>query len=104
MCYSALVKRDLDYLERKYGATWIREQVEDYHRAAALDPKRFPLPEERIFPGHYAPIIFSNDGKRQIQLMRYSAYPPTTVSTPKAYTTFNARRDNLTSACWFSFF
>lgn len=100
MCYSALVKRDLDYLNRQYGAIAIREQIDDYTRAAAVDPKRFPPPEPRIFPGHYAPVIFERDGKRVIELMRYGAYPPPTISNPKAYTTFNARRDNLTSSFW----
>jgi putative SOS response-associated peptidase YedK len=100
MCYSALVKRDLDYLGRKYGAVIIREQIEDYRRASAADLKRFPPPEPRIFPGHYAPVIFEQEGKLVVELQRYGAYPPPQVKNPKAYTTFNARRDNLTSNFW----
>ncbi|MGE0174572.1 MAG: SOS response-associated peptidase family protein [Oligoflexales bacterium] len=100
MCYSALVKRDLDYLGRKYGAIVIRDQIEDYHRAAAENPKRFPPLDDRIFPGHYAPVIYERDGKRVLELMRYGAYPKSSVVDPKSYTTFNARRDNLTSSFW----
>jgi putative SOS response-associated peptidase YedK len=100
MCYSALVKRDLDYLGRAYGAIVVRDQLEDYHRAAAENPKRFPPLEDRIFPGHYAPVIYLQDDQRKIELMRYGAYPKPSVGNSKAFTTFNARRDNLTSSFW----
>lgn len=33
MCYSALVKREFSYLNRKYGAVVVREQVNGYLRA-----------------------------------------------------------------------
>ena len=100
MCYSALVKRDLNYLEKRFGATIIREQVEEYERASTLDPKRFPPSQARIFPGHYAPVIFAANQQKVIALQRYGAYPPPQVTNPKAYTTFNARRDNLSSTFW----
>ena len=32
--------------------------------------------------------------------MRYGAYPPAHILDPKKYTSFNARRDNLTSRFW----
>lgn len=101
MCYSALVQRDLDYLNRRYGVVAVRQDLEDYHKASAADPKRFPPLEDRIFPHHYAPIMEEHDGRRVVELMRYSIYPPFFVHDEKKYAAvFNARRDNLTSAFW----
>lgn len=100
MCYSALVKRNLEYLGRRYGAIVVREQVDEYTRASAIDPKKFPPLQDRIYPGHYAPVVFGHEGKRRVKLMRYGAYPPAHIQNPKSYTTFNARRDNLTSSFW----
>lgn len=100
MCYSALVKKDLEYLRRRYGAIAVREQFDNYARESLADPKAFPELNARIYPGHYAPVIFERNGKRVTELMRYGAYPPTHIKDPKKYTTFNARRDNLTSAFW----
>ncbi|MCX6124413.1 MAG: SOS response-associated peptidase family protein [Proteobacteria bacterium] len=40
------------------------------------------------------------NGQRVIELMRYGAYPPAHIQDPKRYTTYNARRDNLTSRFW----
>ena len=91
---------DLDYLGRKYGAVIIREQVDDYLQASAQDIKRFPPLGGRIYPGHYAPIIFERDRHRVGDLMRYGAYPPPQIHNPKAYTTFNVRRDNIGSHFW----
>ena len=100
MCYSALVKQDLKYLHRRYGAINIRHQIDDYEHASSEDPKNFPALRERIYPGHYAPVIFSREGTRVTELMRYGAYPPAHILDPKKYTSFNARRDNLTSRFW----
>jgi len=100
MCYSALVKMDLDELGRKYGAVIIRGQVDDYLRASRQDAKGFPPLEGRIYPGHYAPVIFARDSNSVCELMRYGAYPPPQIHNPKAYTTFNVRRDNINSHFW----
>ncbi len=100
MCYSALVKQDLEHLGRQLGAIVIREQFEDYRRASAGDPKKFPPLQERIFPGHYAPVTFAGLQSREVRPMRYGAYPPKAAGDAKKYTTFNARRDNLTSPFW----
>lgn len=100
MCYSALIKRDVEALGMKFGAIVIREQIDDYLEASSRDPKHFPPFADRIYPGHYAPVIFQKDGKRVIEVMRYGAYPHSNVRNPQKYTTFNARRDNLTSSFW----
>lgn len=78
----------------------MRTDFEVYQRDDKINPKRFPSFEDRIFPGHYAPVIYEKAGERVVSPMRYGAYPPPTIANPKAYTTFNARRDNLTSAFW----
>jgi len=104
MCYSALVKKDLGFLETHFGATIVRETFDDYARAVAIDPKTYPpLEYPRIFPGHYAPVaVKSLDGDERTTLvpMRYGIWPPAFVDDPKRYAAFNARRDNLASKFW----
>lgn len=100
MCYSAMVKQDLKYLESTYGAIWIRQQIDDYLQMAAQNPKLYPPLQKRIFPGHYAPVIYLHNNQRQVSLMRYGAFPPENIKDPKRYNTVNARRDNLTSPFW----
>ena len=101
MCYSALVRKDLDFLAAKFGASVVRESFDQYMKAVAVDPKKFPpIERERIFPGHYAPVIYEKSGKRFIEPMRYNAFPPSFVADGSKYTTYNARRDNLRSRFW----
>jgi putative SOS response-associated peptidase YedK len=100
MCYSALVKRSLKHLEDSFGAIEVRTDFSLYERNHQRDPKRFPPFEDRIFPGYYAPVVYEREGGRVISPMRYGAYPPPSVKNQNAYTTFNARRDNLTSNFW----
>jgi putative SOS response-associated peptidase YedK len=91
----------MDYLGRKYGAMWVREQIEDdYHRAETREPKRFPPLSDRIYPGSYAPVIYAEGHRHVVDLMRYGAYPSAHIKDPSRYTTFNARRDNLKSPFW----
>jgi putative SOS response-associated peptidase YedK len=100
MCYSALVKKDMTFLGQTYGATVIRDQVATFEHLNSIDPKRYPPLRRRIFPGHYAPVLAEEEGRRTIRLMRYGAYPPPHIPHPERYTTYNARRDNLTSPFW----
>ena len=100
MCYSALVKQDLKYLGRRYGALAVRTQIDSYIEHSSKDPKDFPPLKDRIYPGYYAPVIFERDGKRVTEVMRYGAYPPAHIKDPSKYSSFNARRDNLTSTFW----
>ena len=100
MCYSALVKQDLKYLDRHYGALAVREQIENYLDASGHDPKTYPPLRERIYPGYFAPVVFNRDGQKVTELMRYGAYPPAHIKDPSKYSSFNARRDNLTSPFW----
>lgn len=100
MCYSAMIRQDLSYLERTFSAHWLPEQVDQYLAMVDQDSKRYPPLDSRIFPGHYAPIIYLKHGQRHLSLMRYGAYPPPSLSQAQKYTTYNARRDNLTSRFW----
>ncbi len=100
MCYSALVKRDLEALKKSYGAVSIRQDIEDYEQRSKAEPKLFPPLHSRIYPGNFAPVIVANGEERQVQLQRYGAYPHPSIPHPERYTTFNARRDNLTSHFW----
>ena len=100
MCYSALVIQDLKYLGRRYGAIAVREQIASYEEASVGDSKIFPALKERIYPGYYAPVIFKRNGELVTEVMRYGAYPPAHIKDPGRYSSFNARRDNLTSSFW----
>lgn len=70
---------------------WTRGKLEDIQRT---EPK---ARDSRIFPGHYAPLLVMEDGKRVIKPMRYQCR---IAGKPAAYDvkypgTYNARRDNL---------
>jgi putative SOS response-associated peptidase YedK len=98
MCYSALVYQSRKDLEDRYFAHTVREQIEAFDSRSKENPKLYPAVAERIYPGHYAPVIYDKGGRRVLELMRYSAYFP--PYAPKAFSSFNARRDNLTSPYW----
>jgi hypothetical protein len=100
MCYSAIIKRDLKDLEGDLDAAPLEGRFDAYDAASQKEPKKFPPREERFFPGHYAPVAHATAPGRVLEPMRYGAYPPATVPNPERYTTFNARRDNLTSPFW----
>lgn len=51
----------------------------------------------RIFPHHFAPVIFDAGDGREIVPMRYRILPRTGVEIPTQYNVFNARRDSLLS-------
>lgn len=56
----------------------------------------------RIFPGHYAPVLVWEDGKRVVKPMRYQCRPPAKPASwdAKYPGTYNARRDNLEGEFW----
>jgi putative SOS response-associated peptidase YedK len=56
----------------------------------------------RVFPGHYAPVMVMEHGRRVVKPMRYQCRPPGKpaywdAKYPGAY---NARRDNLEGEFW----
>ncbi len=102
MCYSALVRKDLKKLEKQYGAEIAEKAWNWIYQTSKDDPKKFKLatPQGRIFPNYWAPIIHQQDDQKNISPMRYSTFIPEFINAPKNYTSFNARRDNLTSRFW----
>lgn len=56
----------------------------------------------RIFPGHYAPVLVWEDGRRVVKPMRYQCRPPAKPASwdAKYPGTYNARRDNLEGEFW----
>ena len=56
----------------------------------------------RIFPGHYAPVMVMEHGRRVVRPMRYQCRPPgKPASWDARYPgTYNARRDNLEGEFW----
>ena len=70
---------------------WALGKLNDIRRTD-LKPR-----DARIFPGWFAPVIVSENGKPTVKLMRYQCRP---AGKPKYYDTkypgtYNARRDNL---------
>jgi len=70
---------------------WALSKLSDIKRT------EFKPRDARIFPGWFAPVVVSENGKRAVKLMRYQCRPP---GKPKIYDTkypgtYNARRDNL---------
>lgn len=82
-------------LENKRIATdkisWALGKLGDLRRSALQER------DSRIFPGHYAPVMIVENGRRVIKPMRYQCRP---AGKPAFYDTkfpgcYNARRDNL---------
>lgn len=70
---------------------WARGKLSDLQRTELEDR------DSRIFPGHYAPVMVMENGRRVIKPMRYQCRP---AGKPIFYDskfpgTYNARRDNL---------
>jgi putative SOS response-associated peptidase YedK len=70
---------------------WTMSKLADLQR---MEPKDRDF---RIFPGHYAPVMMMENGRRVIKPMRYQCRP---AGKPAFYDakypgTYNARRDNL---------
>lgn len=70
---------------------WTRGKLSDLQRTELEDR------DSRIFPGHYAPVMVMENGRRVIKPMRYQCRP---AGKPVFYDskfpgTYNARRDNL---------
>lgn len=70
---------------------WLLSRLSDIKRDELL-PR-----DSRIFPGHYAPVMVTEQGRRIIKPMRYQCRPN---GKPAFYDrkypgTYNARRDNL---------
>ena len=70
---------------------WARKKLAALKRTDVTDA------DARIFPGHYAPVMVVEDGRRVVRPMRYQCRPagkPAFHDT-KFPGTYNARRDNL---------
>ena len=70
---------------------WARGKLADLRRSEPNDE------DARIFPGHYAPVMVIEGGRRVVRPMRYQCRP---AGKPASFDnrfpgTYNARRDNL---------
>lgn len=75
---------------------WVQGKLADLRRTS-LEER-----DSRIFPGHYAPVMVSENGRRVIKPMRYQCRPngkPAFYDT-KYPGTYNARRDSLDGGFW----
>jgi putative SOS response-associated peptidase YedK len=101
MCYSALVKANIDFLKDWCRTAFVHEPMgyDDWYLGQGKSSAQVP-DTLRIFPGSLAPIVSMKQGRLTLEWMKYGAYPPETISSPSKYTTYNARRDNLQSRFW----
>jgi putative SOS response-associated peptidase YedK len=100
MCYSALVKREVEYLGLKYEAVVNQMRCDRFQALSLEDPKRFPPLRDRIYPGRYAPVVMETEGKRSVEIMKYGVPPVSHAAVASGHEAYNARRDNLTSRFW----
>jgi putative SOS response-associated peptidase YedK len=75
---------------------WALDKLAGLRRSELIDE------DARIFPGHYAPVMVVEDGRRVVKPMRYQCRPP---GRPAFYDdkfpgTYNARRDKLEGSFW----
>ncbi|MDB2447025.1 SOS response-associated peptidase [bacterium] len=99
MCYSLLVKQDLEYLIKNFGVMPIQSEFERFLKLNETNPKKFKKLDEnpRIYPGYHAPIIISEKSERLALPMRYRVRPfDSEKEVPTKYNMFNARADSLT--------
>ena len=74
---------------------WALGKLNDMKRTEIQDRDSY------MFPGYFAPVIVSENGKRVVKLMRYQCRPAGTPKfLDKQLDTFNARRDNLGGKFW----
>jgi putative SOS response-associated peptidase YedK len=100
MCYSVMVRQDLQVLERDFGARPVRTQFERYESMTLRDPKKFrPLANHRrIYPMYFAPVVTARQSAKWILPMRYRIRPAgSRDEVPTRYNVFNARLDSLTN-------
>ncbi len=103
MCYSALVRQNLKYLQETFGATVVRDTFVAYESLSIQDPKKYrPLSADRgrIFPNGFTTVVAGNGPERLIMPMRYQAWPSGHAEDPQRLSLYNARRDNLHSPFW----
>ena len=75
---------------------WLLGKLATLHSADLTDD------DLRIFPGHYAPVMVMEHGRRVVKPMRYQCRPPGKPASwdAKYPGTYNARRDNLQGEFW----
>jgi putative SOS response-associated peptidase YedK len=75
---------------------WLRGKL------AGLRNSELTEDDLRIFPGHYAPVMVWENGRRVVKPMRYQCRPPGKPPhwDAKYPGTYNARRDNLEGEFW----
>lgn len=105
MCYSAMLRQDLKYLQAEFGAEPSIELWDFVREQAQGEPRLYKLPtsDGRIFPNYFAPVVYAAPGcTKIIAPMRYSAFPPLYLAAEqtKGLTTYNARLESLGRRFW----
>lgn len=95
MCYSVMVKQDISFLAKRFGALVNHPEFDLLSEKHRLSPKSFQSPP-RIYPGYFSPIVAFEDNKIQVTPMRYRIRPSgSPKEVPSKYNMFNARLDSL---------
>ena len=109
MCYSALIKKEMKELPELFDPRFIKQwnAVSGFSdtKSNPFTGKPFKSMDEdgRFFPHYLTKIAFIENGHLKVGPAVYSAWLPDGLD-PHKYTSYNARRDNITSKFWSSCF
>jgi len=95
MCYSVMVKQDISYLSRIFGAKTRKDEFEILMHPPSMESKP-PKYTPRLYPGYFGPVVFTEEEVKQLAPMRYRLRPAGSKDeVPSKYNMFNARLDAL---------
>lgn len=103
MCYSAMVRQNLDYLEQRFGALVVREAFCNHSELLVAGTKGDAATEGekgRIFPNAFTTVVASKPQGRYVLPMRYQLWPPNQTNDPQRLSLYNARLDRLQTPFW----
>jgi putative SOS response-associated peptidase YedK len=107
MCYSVMVKQDLAYLAKVFGAKVRQDEFEQVKQDSKVNSNTKKIRyEPRLYPGYFGPVAFrekiasdrsiGSEQEVEIAPMRYRIRPHGSIKeVPSKFNVFNARLDSL---------
>lgn len=106
MCYSALIKKHmkqfgLSRFDQEFLDAWNAHEQIDETKVNPFSNKPFKShsADGRFFPQYITQIAFMENGKLSVGKAVYSVWLPEGMD-PYKYTSYNVRKDNITSRFW----
>ena len=108
MCYSALIRRELESLSKNFGAKLDYEKwqiIRDHERSKNSKIKLWDNNSSGgFYPNYHTPVFHYKEEILMVSPMRYSAYPPNYIAedspSAKRLSTFNVRKDRIDAKFW----